>query len=314
MSTIPASLRALLSNLVDYAGLFPPAGLPMREAVANYARYLAGPDAWALGRFILPVSRFTEFEAAMAASKVSEPWRISALLGSDAQTDISAINEFNRRNAARVVVDAIEVKVDSAQAIHRISALVPNPIVAYFEVPPESAEKLIPVIHDVEGRAKIRTGGVTPGAIPTSEMVANFFLQCAKHGVAFKATAGLHHPIRCIKPLTYEANAPSATMHGFLNVFLAAAILYAARHPDTLDRRQHTAMKLLNAQSVAMQFTNESVLVQRFEQPNQQQEATPAQTRIPVAYIEFARKNFAISFGSCSFEEPLADLRELKIL
>ena len=51
-------------SVVDYAGLFPPAGLDMRAAVGNYARYAAGPWAWALGRFIVPVSRLEELERA----------------------------------------------------------------------------------------------------------------------------------------------------------------------------------------------------------------------------------------------------------
>src|SRR5579859_2639421 len=48
-----ASLRALLSNVIDYAGLFPPAALPLDQALGNYARYRQGPDAWMLGRFVI---------------------------------------------------------------------------------------------------------------------------------------------------------------------------------------------------------------------------------------------------------------------
>ena len=42
-----SAIRALLTGSIDYAGLFPPAGLDMASAVENYARYRAGPDAWA---------------------------------------------------------------------------------------------------------------------------------------------------------------------------------------------------------------------------------------------------------------------------
>ena len=37
-----SAIRALLTESIDYAGLFPPAGLDMASAVENYARYRAG--------------------------------------------------------------------------------------------------------------------------------------------------------------------------------------------------------------------------------------------------------------------------------
>ena len=44
---------ALLNGLIDYAGLFPPAGEDMRTAVHNYADYLRSPDRSAPGRFVV---------------------------------------------------------------------------------------------------------------------------------------------------------------------------------------------------------------------------------------------------------------------
>ena len=49
---IAQSLRALLTGVIDYAGLFPPAKLPMDQALSNYLRYRDGPDAWMLGNFV----------------------------------------------------------------------------------------------------------------------------------------------------------------------------------------------------------------------------------------------------------------------
>src|SRR5205809_4623216 len=57
-----ASLRALLSGLIDYAGLFPPAGLPLDQAIRNYARYRHESDAWMLGRFVIPANRLAEVQ------------------------------------------------------------------------------------------------------------------------------------------------------------------------------------------------------------------------------------------------------------
>src|SRR5436309_1541360 len=55
-----ASLTALMTGLVDYAGLFPPAQLSMADAAANYLQYRASGDAWMLGRFVCPAPRLGE--------------------------------------------------------------------------------------------------------------------------------------------------------------------------------------------------------------------------------------------------------------
>jgi hypothetical protein len=54
------SLRALLSGAIDYAGLFPPAGLPLEQALAKYRQHRAGPEAWMLGRFVCPAAEISQ--------------------------------------------------------------------------------------------------------------------------------------------------------------------------------------------------------------------------------------------------------------
>jgi hypothetical protein len=294
VSTIPASLRALLSDLIDYAGLFPPAALPMQQAVENYARYLAGPDAWALARFVLPVARFAEFELAMNSVRPIEPWGIGALLGTSHEAELAAIDQFNHRNKGRAAVDAVAVKAATSDEVCHIRAFVRGSITCYFEIPPENPGELLPTIHAIHTRAKIRTGGVTPNAFPSSESVAYFIAECAKHDVAFKATAGLHHPLRCVKPLTCDTDAPTSVMHGFLNVFLAAAFA-----------RQH-----LPAEDICELLESRDQGEFRFE-PDL---ARWRDYAVSTEHIRDTRHHFAISFGSCSFDEPLADLRELKLL
>lgn len=294
MSTIPASLRALLSGLIDYAGLFPPAALPMQQAVENYARYLAGPDAWALARFVLPVSRFAEFETAMRTIRTIEPWGLSALLGANPEADLAEVDRFNDRNQGRTVVDSVEVKACTPDEICHIRAFVRGSITCFFEIPTENPSALLPTIHAIHARAKIRTGGVTPNAFPSSESLAHFILECATYNVAFKATAGLHHPLRCVKPLTYEPDSPTSVMHGFLSVFLAAVFakqsVPAADLCDLLESRDHEHLRF---ESDSLHWRDRVV---------------------NTGHIREARQRLAISFGSCSFEEPLSDLRELKIL
>jgi hypothetical protein len=133
-------------------------------------------------------------------------------------------------------------------------------------------------------RAKIRTGGITNDAFPTAEKVATFIRACKSAGVAFKATAGLHHPLRCVRPLTYEPNAAVGTMHGFLNVFLAAAMVDDAE------------AILRETEANAFRFDDEG--------------ASWRDRRVSVDDLR-ATRQFATSFGSCSFEEPIDDLKEL---
>ena len=134
-------------------------------------------------------------------------------------------------------------------------------------------------------RAKIRTGGITPDAFPAIGNVAEFLRACKAKGVAFKATAGLHHPLRCLKPLTYEPNAPVGTMHGFLNVFLAASLL------------DHADEVLAESNARAFVFDDDG--------------ASWRGHRVSTDDIIAMRRDFATSFGSCSFEEPIGDLKEL---
>jgi hypothetical protein len=137
-------------------------------------------------------------------------------------------------------------------------------------------------------RAKIRTGGITADAFPAIASVAGFLRACKAKGVAFKATAGLHHPLRCLKPLTYEPNAPTGTMHGFLNVFIAAALL---EHADEI---------LTETDAGAFAFDDDAASWRGY--------------KVTVKEIAAMRKTFATSFGSCSFEEPIGDLRDLGFL
>src|SRR5512140_1462959 len=102
------ALRTLLTGLIDYAGLFAPAALPMTDAVGNYASYRDGADAWALARFVVPVVRLGEFEAAATPHLGGAPWRLTVLAqASDADT----IRSFNARHAGRAQIEAVESAV-----------------------------------------------------------------------------------------------------------------------------------------------------------------------------------------------------------
>lgn len=290
------ALRQLLRGMVDYAGLFPPAALSMEEAVTNFQRYRAGAERWMLGRLIVPVARLGEFESAAARYSIGlgAGWPISALPGADLRAELEAIDAFNQRNRRRAAVDAIEVKVATSAGIATASALIPAAIETYFEVPViDDPDPLVEAIAIAGRRAKIRTGGLTQEAFPPAAQIARFIARCNTRGVAFKATAGLHHPLRCVRPLTYEPSSPTGTMHGFLNVFLAAALVHNG-YPVAL------AEQLLGDDDPASLRVEGDSIAWRGH-------------RLTTAEIAASRARLAISFGSCSFEEPVTELAELGV-
>jgi hypothetical protein len=295
----------LLRDLIDYAGLFPPASLSMSRSVSNYEEYLRSQWKWNLGRFIVPVARLQEFEDAFArlpnsaSSESNVKWRLSVLLGSYPLADAARIHEFNLRTAKSTsfrtaVVESIEVKVTSAREVEQISAIIPHELSAYFEIPPASMSECIPALARCGRRAKIRTGGETADKFPAAEDIVEFIRLCAANNVPFKATAGLHHPLRSVHRLTYQSDSPLGMMHGFINLFLAAAFLRAGMD-DKLT------VQLLEEQSPqAFHFDEDGV--------------SWREDRLTVREIAAARQDFAISFGSCSFTEPIDDLRSLSLL
>ena len=306
-STRPsAALRVLLEGVVDYAGLFPPAALDMRPAVERYAAYLAGADRWALGRFVLPASRLDEFERDAASLLPTDasaaPWRLSALVGPDAERDVALVREFNARHSAgtagRAIVDSLEGRASAPDEIARLARLartVSADAALFVELPLSGElEPLVRAVRDAGARAKVRTGGVTADAFPSSDALARFIAACVRAGVPFKATAGLHHPLRASYRLTYAPDSPSGTMYGFLDLFVAAALLHAG-----MPEAQLPAV-LEEASADAFRFDEDGVAWRNW--------------RAGRNAIRSARDSVALSFGSCSFEEPMSELRSLGLL
>ena len=298
---LPRSLRALLHGLIDYAGLFPPARLDMQSAVSSFADYLQGDRAWMLGRFVVPSSRLEEFEGAAAALlpkvREAEPWAL-ALLGEDPVHDAEQIFAFNERHAktaaGRAVIDTLEVKAQTVEEVERRVRSAPPGVSIYVEVPiATDPSDLLAALGNLEGRAKMRTGGVTAEAIPAVRDVARFIRIARDQGVPFKATAGLHHPLRGSYPLTYEPGAPSGTMYGFLNVFLAALIADAGAGLAEIEA------VLAEGDPARFRFDDGGIAWSGHH--------------APVEDVERLRARVAISFGSCSFTEPADELEILGV-
>lgn len=257
---IAPALHELLKGFIDYAGLFPPAKLPLESTVRNFDSYLKGEHAWMLRNLVLPSAQVPDIAEAFSGT-------LSVI--SNEQYECSRRNQI--------------ATYESTLPFHCKQAV-------YCEVPTDKLE-MLDELKKNGCFSKIRMGGLKPEAIPSSADAAAFINACADRQLAFKATAGLHHPVRSMQALTYEADAPRAVMHGFLNVLLAASFAWhgerdiepvlAEMDPRAFrfDERAHWKGRVLSTEQ-----------------------------------IRAARTLFIHSVGSCSFEEPVHDLQALGLL
>jgi hypothetical protein len=298
--TDPAA-RVLLDGLVDYAGLFPPAARGMADAVRRYAGHRGGEAGWMLGRFVCGVDRLAEFAACaeplLPRDAGALPWRLAAVGGGDvaaAAAEIARVNARHRWSAEEcsAVIDVVEMKLETPDAAALAAGAFAPEVTVYLEVPPEGP--LLPLLDAIARtgrRAKLRTGGVVPGAFPGAERVLDFVHGCVEARVPFKCTAGLHHALRGVHPLDASPGSARAPMHGFLNVFLAAA-LAAQGAPRDVTRA------LLDESDAGAITFHEAHIGWRGH-------------RLDRVHLARVRAEVAISFGSCSFTEPVQELRAL---
>lgn len=293
------SVRLLMSGAIDYAGLFPPSAMSMSEAVLNYATYRNSNYSWMLGRFVCSVARLEELADAardFVSRDAANVWRVAAVAGEDLYDTIRRIEDFNANNGPGLVCDVVEMKADTLYQIEAVAHDLPRGVTVYFEIDPkvELVEKLMAIAASGQ-RAKLRTGGVTPEAFPKSVDIVRFVTACVAANVPFKATAGLHHPIRCFRPLTYEENSAKGTMHGFLNLFLMTGFAVESYRRSFL----------------------EDVMEEEFEEVftvEPQSISWRGEYTLNLHQIERLRTLGIQSFGSCSFDEPVADLQTLGML
>lgn len=296
------SIERLMSGVVDYAGLFPPAALDLKQTVTNYAEYLKRDEGRYLGRLVLPVSRIREFEDAaeglLPRGNPVFPWYLSAVIDEDLIASLEEIVDFNlfharNEQAGAAIIDTLEVKANSVGEIQRSMFLVPRTLNTYFEIPVDSDPvELILTISNARARAKVRTGGPTPEAIPSDAALARFIVLCAESRLQFKATAGLHHAITGEYPLTSDSEGPRSRMYGFVNLIVATSF---AR----FEMEEKLVREVLAETSAsAFAFDNDGLQWRSHRLTNRQ--------------LELTRSQIAIAFGSCSFEEPVNELAQFQ--
>jgi|SoiMethySBSTD1v2_1073268.scaffolds.fasta_scaffold377573_2 hypothetical protein len=291
-------IRVLLSQIIDYAGLFPPSQATMSEAVLNFSIYRNSNFGWMLGRFVVPAARLDEFRdvARDFVSRDGDPWRLSVVAGEDINDTVRQVTAFNKENGPSIICDVLEVKANTVSKIDNTVKAVPEGITTYFEISTGDAFVDLVTSLAMQGqRAKLRTGGVTHDDFPSSREIIRFVRTCMAANVPFKATAGLHHPMRCFRPLTYAENAPQGTMHGFLNVLLMTGFARESFRVGVLE-------EIMEEEFEEVFTFNEKGVMWRDEH------------FLPTEHLDRVRRKGMVAFGSCSFDEPVEDLRHLGLL
>jgi hypothetical protein len=283
------ALETLLDGAIDYAGLFPPAKLGMKDAVREFLRHLNGPESLLVNRFACTATRLRELGDVIHELDPDEEFGVT-VIGSGVPSlaeNIEQMRTFSQRFGENFEIEGYEVRstedvAGSVKAIQKLANLD-----LYLEIPFD--DKMIDSLHIIANSeaasAKARTGGLEAKAFPTSAQLANFLRECLDLNLSFKLTAGLHHPIRRLDPET------RGTMHGFLNVMVALAL--AEEHD--LNRAEIAA--ILDDQN-ARNFVVEP------------SEVGHMNLRACLDSIGAVRTLFA-GFGSCSVDEPVEDLRAL---
>jgi len=301
-----ASLRALLAHSIDYAGMFPPCSLELEPALGKQAEYVRLHDSWMLGAFVLPVGQFDAAKQILSQFDPQHPLRVSALgpkienvaaFCEGLEETAASIRSFSAHNVDLVSVVQLEMFLphDVELPLLREARAVIGDVPVFWEASPERAEQTIALLADLNSDIdkptfgfKLRTGGVTADAFPTSQQIAKALVRPATHQVPIKFTAGLHHPMRQYR------DEVQTKMHGFLNV-LGAAVLAAEHKWDA----PQTAAMLEDENAESFSFDDEFFAWDEW--------------KIDIKRLKDRRK-FITSFGSCSFDEPREDLRALNFL
>ena len=302
----PASLRVLLEHSLDYAGMFPPCSLDLQPAVKNQAGYVRSAESWMLNSFVLSTDRFRSLKEFVSYFDPMHPLKISALgPRTENRLDFTQalarvsdeIHGLSNDKANLISVTQLEMFLPEdveVAGLNEARSLIAD-LPAFWESPAARAGRAIDLIAESNSDQakpafgfKLRTGGVTPDAFPSSAQIAKALVATATRQVPVKFTAGLHHPIRQFR------DEVKAKMHGFLNV-LGAAVLTAEHQ---WNEEQATAM-LEDEDAKSFSFGESSFAWRDW--------------KIGIERLR-ERRQFVASFGSCSFDEPREDLRALNLL
>lgn len=294
-------MARLLHGVIDYAGLFPPAKLGMREAVENYCEYVSGADSWIVSRFVCPASRLMELEQQLSRIEVPDclPFAVTGTGGKDLEEfhaslerDVESMNRFEEAAAGGCEIEAFETKAPGGEDVEGVVRDLEGlgDLDVFIELPWDEAlhDGLVILAESEWIGAKARTGGADASFFPSSQELSLLIRDCLNLDLPFKLTAGMHHPIR------HRNASIGADEHGFLNVLCATAMA------ESHDLSSKEIERVLEERDGSRFEFGESGFGWK-------------DWGASLDDIESIR-GLLVSFGSCSVEEPLDGLDELDLL
>ncbi len=314
---MPSTLATILHRSLDFAGLFPPASLPVPEALRLFRHEQNANTAGMLSRFVCPVPRIEEL--AVAAAGAAAHLTISALprggkgageFLANLETDLAAIHRLVQIHDGAIAIDTIEFRppADALQPapLRKLLAatrvlLARHPGVVrnlFIELPPSAAlasqlEILAEPATCTSGSEcpvvgyKLRTGGSDAASGQSSGQIAGALAATATLGVPMKCTGGLHRPIR-----TTGSDTGAVPLHGFINLLVAAALASSGpTEPGLIEA------VLDESDPGAFVFENRTVKWRDYS--------------FGAATITESRRRLLLSFGSCYAEQPRLELQKL---
>jgi hypothetical protein len=213
---VPTTLAAVVEQFFDDAGLFPPAGLPMAQALEAHDRALNGSSARLVGPFLCPVARLAELDVSVASGAPRPP-------------ELGVIAYDDRTPWTRIYARRGLIQVEAPQTARL--PLAARRVRRYLEVSGQAngvaLDAALDVVARARARAKVRCGGATRDDVPTCDWLAAVLVGCAQRDVKLKATGGLDQPFRQV--------AAGGPRHGFVNLLAGAAAAHTGSAVATVS-------------------------------------------------------------------------------
>lgn len=298
--------RVVLSAMFDDASLFPPAAAPMEAALGLHHVTGASPWGFARGRFLVPLGALADVVQERRLLGLEHlPLRLGVIIGSPADptaaSPLASLVDVARAAVKRDPLlhiehveyrDGDQTTTGVATTAERLGLVADelDLVAAHVELvstDPAAMTELVATLAaaratDPRLHAKLRFGGLTADLFPGDDVVVAFLAACSGASVPFKGTAGLHHA-------WYQGG--DNPHHGYLAVLLAVVAIHQGK-----DRAAVLA-ELLRGGPDGVTVGGDAI-------------NTPS-LRATITDLDVARRTF-VSFGTCSFTEPLAAFQGLR--